>query len=321
MVADLLNVVRGPSQVAPRKLPPALRAVGDKEGIERKKRKTMMLTLFDSQHLRRGLADGDQYFDANYTISPAQQLHYYLYGLERYQSFKELAAGRAEAEPKWYNEGCEKLIATQYPGGNWPESGDTSLIASTFAILFLSRSSHKAIAKINPNLGDGVLLGGMGLPPNVADIAERDGKVVETPLAGSIDELLALIEKPNAELDQLIDPRQPLTLDGDVTKRAGQVARLRALVSAGNFEARLVAVRTLGRSRDLDNVPMLVYALTDPDIRVVREADRGLRFYSRKFGGVGLPENAQPKSPEVLAAVKSWKDWYKSVRPDSEFLD
>jgi hypothetical protein len=326
MAADMLGIINSKEVQTERKLPPALRAVGKPEETKRRASKLGVLKLFDAQLARTAIADGDRYFAQKYTMKMPIQLHYYLYGLERYQSFKELAAGRAEREPKWYNDGCEVLFATQDPAvGYWPKSGDTEIIATCFSVLFLARSSHKAIAKINPNLGDGVLLGGMGLPPNTADLVERDGKVVETPLAGSIDELLAMIEKPNAELDALVDTRKPLALDGDITKRAGQVAKLRSLVSAGNFNARLLAVRTLARSRELDNAPLLIYALSDPidssnpDCRIVVEADRGLRFLSRKFAGVGL--SPTPKLQEQQAAIAAWKDWYKSVRPDAEFLD
>ncbi|HEX5102293.1 MAG TPA: prenyltransferase/squalene oxidase repeat-containing protein [Pirellulaceae bacterium] len=324
IVADLLGLTSAAQPEAERKLPPALRAVGKEDDDKRAPRKHLVLKLFDAQLVRRALADGDQFFAKNYAINPAHQLHYYLYGLERYQSFRELAAGREEAEPKWYNEGCEMLMSTQQSTGAWPASGDNTVISSTFALLFLARSSKKSFAGI-PSLSDGVLLGGMGLPKNTADIVERDGKLVETPLAGSIDELLALIEKPNAPLDQLIDPTQPLALDGDVTKRAGQITKLRALVSAGDFNTRLLAVKTLGRARQLDSAPILIYALTDPisqtnpDLRIILEADRGLRFLSRKFGGVGLPSD--PKPQDIQTAIKAWKDWYKSIRPDAEFLD
>ena len=325
ITADLLGITQAAQGPAPeRTIPPALRAVGEKEE-KKPRRKLGPLTLFDAQLVRRAIADGDRYFTQNYTISPKMQLHYYLYGLERYQSFKELAANKAESEPKWYNEGCQLLLSSQNQTGLWAATGDNHSTSTSFAILFLCRSSHKSIANIVPSLGGGVLLGGMGLPPNTADIVERDGKVVETPLAGSIEELLALIEKPNPELDQLVDARKPLALDSDVTKRAGQVTALRSIVSAGDFNARLLAVRTLGRARELDNVPILIHALSDPisptnpDYRIVLEADRGLRFLSRKFEGVGLPE--QPSAGDIQAAIRAWKEWYKSVRPDAEFLD
>jgi hypothetical protein len=132
--------------------------------------------------------------------------------------------------------------------------------------------------------------------------------------------LLATIERGNSpELERLADSAGRMTLGGDVTKRSGEIARLRGLVSAGNYSARLVAVQLLGRVRNLDNAPVLIYALTDPDPRIVQEADKGLRFLSRKFDGVGLP--AEPKPHEVQAAIEAWKGWYRSIRPNAEFLD
>lgn len=319
ITADLLGLNRGNQPAGDSGLPPALRAIGKPAEEKRQPGKLGPLTLFDPGLVRSAIADGDKFFAQTFTIAPKEHLYYYLYGLERYQSFRELALGRVEKEPGWYNQGADLLLSTQSQSGSWAGGGENQVIGTSFAVLFLCRSSGKSIAKSNPNLGDGTLLGGMGLPPNVTDLIERDGKIVETPLAGSIDEMLALIEKPNAELDALVDPRQPLTLDGDVTKRAGQVAKLRALVSAGSYEARLLAVKTLGRTRELDNVPVLIYALSDPDLRIVLAADRALRFYSRKFSGVGLPD--EPKPADVAAASKAWKSWYKSVRPEAEFLD
>jgi hypothetical protein len=78
-------------------------------------------------------------------------------------------------------------------------------------------------------------------------------------------------------------------------------------------------VKTLGKVRDLDNVPVLLYALTDPDVRIVRQADTALRFVSRKFQGVGLP--LDPKPADIQAAQKAWKDWYLAIRPDAELLE
>jgi hypothetical protein len=54
-------------------------------------------------------------------------------------------------------------------------------------------------------------------------------------------------------------------------------------------------------------------------MRVVREADKGLRFISRKLEGVGLPE--EPKPEQARAAIAAWKTWYQSIRPNAEFLD
>jgi hypothetical protein len=235
-----------------------------------------------------------------------------------------LAERNPDPEPEWFNRVFEFLQRTQRADASW-QGQDNNVVATTFAVLCLSRSSRKAIEKIK-SLGEGTLLGGMGLPPATADLQERDGKVVETPLAGSVDELLAIIEDPkNTQLALLATSQNAITLDGDVTKRAGQIARLRSLVASGSFESRLIAVKMLSKVRDLDNAPILIFALTDPispqnpDYRIVREADKGLRFISRKFAGVGLP--SEPNTQQVQDAIRSWKAWYSSVRPDAEFLD
>jgi hypothetical protein len=315
--ADMLAINGGPQEEpAEDKLPPALRRVGEEK--EQKARRFVRSKAIDVQLVRRALAEGDAYFDKNYKIETAEWTHYYLYGLERYRAYKELVDAKPEPEPQWYTDGFHLLKRQQQPVGSWAGIGDTEGTSTSFATLFLLRSSRKAIGNTGRGLGDGVLLGGMGLPANTSDLREREGKVVETPLAGSIDELLTLIENPdNPELASL--DASAISLDSDVTKRAGQVSRLRALVASGSYEARLLAVRTLGRARELDNVPVLIYALTDPDMRIVVEADKGLRFISRKFGGVGLAEEPQPN--DAATAASAWKAWYRSVRPDAEFLD
>jgi hypothetical protein len=299
-------------------LPPALRVIEDKDDKRKSKTKAIDEALW-----RRIAGDGNAWFDKHFRVDTPEWNHYYLYAFERYASYREQAEGRKDPEPEWYQRVFEMLERTQRNDGGWVGQ-DRDTIATSFAILCLCRSSKKSIQKVK-DLGEGSLLGGMGLPTNTADLQEKDGKVVETKLAGSVDELLSIIEDPeNPQLARLA-AGGGITLDGDVTKRAGQIVRLRSLVSAGSFESRLIAVKTLAKSRDLDNVPILLYALTDPidpqkpDYRIVREADKGLRFISRKFDGVGLPED--PKPSHVKDAQKAWKEWFLSVRPDAELLD
>jgi len=92
----------------------------------------------------------------------------------------------------------------------------------------------------------------------------------------------------------------------------------RILRTGESYKARLVAARTLGRQGKLDNVPILIFALTDPDPRVMREARDALRLISRKLDGFGLSEN--PTNGQVRSVVSQWKSWYKSVRPDAVFI-
>ncbi len=78
---------------------------------------------------------------------------------------------------------------------------------------------------------------------------------------------------------------------------------------------RLLAVRALGRTGNLDYVPTLLYALTDPDRRVVLEARNELRFISRNFDGLGPPDDFTEQ--QRYAAIDAWKKWYRSIRPSA----
>ena len=48
---------------------------------------------------------------------------YYLYAYERYASFRELAEGRTDKEPAWYNDGARFLLKKQEDNGSWTHEG------------------------------------------------------------------------------------------------------------------------------------------------------------------------------------------------------
>lgn len=296
-------------------VPSALKVVGQ----EAKKKSDGISKVISADWVRKGVADGNQWFVQNYTIRTSAWNHYYLYGLERYQSFRELAEGAKSKNTKWYDDGFDFLRQTQAKDGSW-HGEDNDVVATALSVLFLTRSSGKSISKIIGDLGEGTLLGGMGLPPSTADLKEKDGKLETTPLSGTVDELLRIIEDPeNPALTSVGELPQAITLDPSITKRSGQINKLRSLVSSGSFQTRLIAVRALGQSRDYGSVPVLLYALTDPDVQIVREADKALRIISRKFQGVGLSDS--PSKSEIDSAITQWKAWYLSIRPDAELLD
>ena len=78
-------------------------------------------------------------------------------------------------------------------------------------------------------------------------------------------------------------------------------------------------MRALAQARDLENVPILIYALGDPDWRVAKEAQDGLRRVSRRLDGFGLPDG--PTVAQRASAQQSWKQWYLSIRPEAEFVE
>jgi hypothetical protein len=260
---------------------------------------------------------GDQWFASNYQIDAEPWTYYYLYAFERYQSFRELVTGDEDAEPKWYNDGVEFLKARQSAAGTWDIDGGP-VVDTCFAILFLTRGTKKSIQKAEAY--NGRLRGGRGLPTNTADVAiGADGQIVKTPFQGKAESLLAILEAGgNDELD-LTSQEIAIQLSRDPSERERQLIRLRRLVAADDYAVRIAAVKALHSTRDLDNVPSLIFALGDPDPRVVRKARDSLRLLSRKITGFGLSD--QPSEGAKLDAISRWKDWYLTIRPDAQFLN
>ena len=54
-------------------------------------------------------------------------------------------------------------------------------------------------------------------------------------------------------------------------------------------------------------------------MRIVREAQTGLRLTSRKFDGFELP--ADPQKADIATLAERWKTWYKSVRPEGALIE
>ena len=90
-------------------------------------------------------------------------------------------------------------------------------------------------------------------------------------------------------------------------------------MTTDDYLVRMTAIKALHKTRDLDNVPTFIYALGDPDARIVRRARDALRLLSRKISGFGLSDN--PSDGAKLDAIERWKDWYLTIRPDAQFLN
>lgn len=318
MVADLLQVTQNTEAPAEKKS----KALQDIEVPGKKKATRGPLTVtLNPADIKNSLAMADRNLGLGFNYPKDEGVvpawgHYYMYALERYHSFREKSGGAKDN--KWYDAGVDHLLASQLPTGGW-EGRDTSTIATCFATLFLLRSAKKSIDK---KLGVGLAKGGQGLPTDVKSIrATDDGKVIETGVVLNTDEILELIKGgENEEVTRLAEEKEALELSKNPTDRTRQIEKFRKMVSAGSFNARMVAVTTLGKVRDLNLVPQLLYALTDPDPAIVKQADKGLRFISRKVDGVGLPDG-ELTTAQIKAAQTAWKAWYLSIRPNAELLD
>ncbi|MEM8947095.1 MAG: prenyltransferase/squalene oxidase repeat-containing protein [Planctomycetota bacterium] len=274
--------------------------------------RTMSGSAVSRERMMSAISRGQAWFDKNFSaalIEDAEYPSYMLYSLERYKSFEELLSGVPEEEPEWYQMGYKYLKEEQLPEGGW--KGKSGQPCSTaFAVLFLLRSTQKSI---KANMGQGTLVGGRGLAANLSRMKMRQGRLVTEEKPTEIDQFLGMLDGAGSEdLEALVNDPTALQVSNVSPDEA---RRLQQLVKSGDPAGRILAVRALSKMRSLDFAPTLIYALTDPDKRVVREARDGLRFVSRKFKGFGLDDNFNDS--QRFNAIDRWKTWYRTVRPSA----
>ncbi|MEM9586409.1 MAG: hypothetical protein AAGA03_03940, partial [Planctomycetota bacterium] len=183
-----------------------------------------------------------------YTRPKRSDWYYYqLYTLERFESFVEIANGRPkDPSPAWYNAGVEELRPFQDASGRFGGPSYSNVHVNTaFAILFLIRSTQKAIFKVS----SGALAGGRGLSDNLAGAKMVGGAVKAKPVAAAVTDLLDLLEDDAAsEIDSKALP-EDLKLSTDPSERVAQMERLERLLRGSQaWQARRVAARVLGTS-------------------------------------------------------------------------
>jgi hypothetical protein len=256
----------------------------------------------------------------NFTIEkPSGWLHYYMYALERYESLKEADSSKKkelDKSPRWYEQGARFLLRTQNVNGSW-ESQSKEVADTCFGILFLLRSTKKSLEKSSFHKFDaGVMLGGRGLP-NAAEVRLRAGQVVAKPLTASTKDLLATCANPkHPDFKKAVEALHDLAVSGEPSALKEHAAQLAKLALKGKSEARVAAIQAISRSRDLDQVPVLIYLLNEQNVDVLRESRDALRVISRKFDGIG--PGLKPTPEERAKAIEDWKAWYLSIRPEAD---
>ena len=242
---------------------------------------------------------------------------YYLYVYERYCTFRDLARGLNEPSPSWYQQGVQQLANSQKKDGGWESRGKHGpkhgrAVATSFAIFFLIRSTQKSVSKLAQSTD---FQGGRGLPQDTTAARFQGSKVLGSPIGGDIDSLLGLLaDVDNPKFDNMVALPPELVLSKNQKQRNSQVAKLETVIRSGSYEARRIAVQNLARAQGMDAVPILIFALSDPDETVMKAARDALRFVSRKINGFGLPDKAT--DPDRARAQQKWRNWYRSVRPD-----
>ncbi|MCP5067242.1 MAG: terpene cyclase/mutase family protein, partial [bacterium] len=109
-----------------------------------------ILAKEERKQIDAALRDGVGWFSKHFSVEGnpenASWHYYYLYGLER---AGDLLGRRYMGEHDWYREGAEYLLAKQQAKGAWPGQGaadphafgETELIRTCFALLFLKRAT------------------------------------------------------------------------------------------------------------------------------------------------------------------------------------
>ena len=312
-------------------MPKAIRLYKEDKNKNRRKKvkKVSQSAIMDSLDLFEAWQDKNPY-----RKSGARDWRYYIiYTRERYESFKEIAAGGAkDKSPAWYNQIVDELRKTQSSDGGWTEPSLTSKTASTsFALLTLIRSTQKAIV----NYSSGTLSGGQGFPADTTNIRVDGTQIKGQAVAAQVTDLLSILSEDGGGLNGRELPDN-LELDSTPDGRRAQIDRLERMVRGSqSYMARRVAAQLLGKSDELRVAPSLIFALNDLDTPTRKFARDGLRFISRKFDGFGLPEKplksevGEEKYPaalsrwraEVAVVQNRWRDWYRTIDPTYIFLD
>ena len=239
-------------------------------------------------------------------------------------SYRELITNKVEKEPRWYNDGVEFLKKAQEASGAFGtrEKG-TGSVNTAFAVLFLMRSTKKTLGNTAMFEDNGLVA---KLPRTLGNVG-ADGTINEQKRDENTEQLISeLLNNKSDDRDFEIKISGKSLLSDSEAKRRQQVKQLQDLVRKGTYNKRKAAVRILATSGKMDDqtVSLLIYALTDPDHRVVNEARDSLRFISRKIDGFGLKllrnnGEVKNKKKELARVVENWKQWYRTIRPKAKF--
>lgn len=98
-----------------------------------------------------------------------------------------------------------------------------------------------------------------------------------------------------------------------VDRRSLRRELIRLQVTSGSYHVRLETMRGLSNAKASEaEIRLLIYAVSDPDVRIAKIADGGLRKVSGIRDGFGSIDFGSPDSR--LAIMKKWIDWHLSHR-------
>jgi hypothetical protein len=247
----------------------------------------------------------------------------------------------------WYDLGADELVATQLASGAWGKGNRASIVDTSFALLFLSRSNlvRDLSSKVQRDMNAELRAGGGPPPQDPTPIpapmpkqpvianpppslptptpapANLDPKALANELAlatgSDWDKALATVRdaKGSAYTQALV--LATARLDGERKKAAREAlaerltrmtaATLREMVKNDEPELRRAAVLAMAMKDDKEHVPDLVVALNDTEDAVIRAARAGLKSLTGEDFGPAPGASAG----ERAAAIRKWSEWIK----------
>ncbi len=249
-----------------------------------------------------------------------QYFCYYLYAMERYCSFREMAENIRDPSPAWYNQIAEYLMKIQDANGGWSSCGIGTGVDTAYAILVLRRSTKQSLAKGPTTYDGGNMQGGRGLPRSTDQLEVRDGQVVSLTELKSVNKLLEGLDDLadwDEETARRLDEVSQTEVDELLTRNKSKAIQV---LESGSPQTRLAAVDVLRKSGDVRFAPALIFALSDPDPTIAAAAQSALLTVSRNIHIEALPDSSD-KDYEARreTLIEQWKKWYKGIDPDADF--
>ena len=335
LLSDLLQLSGRAKSMRNRKkgddgLPPSVQIyVPPKAGNDTSWQSEGPVVQFSGAALNECKRKANAFYEQNFRFPEGRWNYYYMYAFERYAFFREQADGNVGrgTMATWYDQGVEYLKTQRQDNGLFAQGNTprmTPPIVTPLAIMFLVRSSQ--VLSQPPR--DSVLAGGEGFDEDVELKLER-GVMQSNKAEQSLTDLLNALKDENLSNDQLRTLTASMRRAVKEFKTSGAKSRgetksfLVNMIGTKNYFRRLVAVRMLAGEQDMDNVPALLYALGDPDIRIAREAHDGLRLISRKVDTVNFVDRGDKDQnlAQMISLKKKWTDWYLKIRPDADLFD
>ena len=179
-----------------------------------------------------------------------------------------------------------------------------------------------------------MLAGGRGLPKDLTQVKQKDGRIQAVKIEAPIADLLTQLEATGGvEVLPVQEAVIEMVRSDQREELIGQTDRLKKLIDSPDPQVRMIALWALSRSDDITLAPIFIERIkSDKEFDVVLEANRGLCVLSRRLEGVGLSEDplatergsaTQERLKEIAEqwradATERWHKWYLSVRPYSE---